>query len=286
MVAMRTETAAVVRVYPVRLFSCIGVRQSNPCREDMLQKKVYFKSGFKVFLESKAGWTGLPFRLKFYTGAPSRAFVACFDGTEYHNCHLHEDGRLCVAFDNHNFGFGTLRMEPTFYLNDACYRDGICDEAITPFDVVCVKYQYDEEGKVIGKEEYTIVLAMDGVKTLETIGTLPAFYQKGEKGDKGDKGDTGEQGPVGPQGAQGPVGPQGERGEQGERGADGAQGRDGAPGPQGPAGEDGQRGEKGDKGDKGDTYTITDADYENIAAKVKTSVDKITYDEALAILTA
>lgn len=148
----------------------------------MLQKKVYFKSDFKIFLESEAGWTGLPFRLKFYTGAPNRAFVACFDGTEYHNCHLHEDGRLCVAFDNHNFGFGTLRMEPTFYLNDACYRDGICDEAIPPFDVV-LKDEPTEE--VPDPEEYTIVLAMDGVKTLETIGTLPAFYQKGDKGEPG-----------------------------------------------------------------------------------------------------
>lgn len=148
----------------------------------MLQKKVYYKSDFKVFLESEAGWSGLPFRLKFYTGAPTRAFFACFDGTEYHNCHVHEDGRLCVAFDNHNFGLGTLKMEPTFYLNDVCYKDGICDETIPPFDVV-VKDAPTEE--VPEPEEYTIVLALDGVKTLETIGTLPAYYQKGDPGEPG-----------------------------------------------------------------------------------------------------
>lgn len=206
----------------------------------MLQKKVYFKSDFKILLESEAGWTGLPFRLKFYTGAPSRAFVACFDGTEYHNCHLHEDGRLCVAFDNHNFGFGTLRMEPTFYLNDACYRDGICDEAIPPFDVVLKDVPTEE---VPEPEEYTIVLAMDGVKTLETIGTLPAFYQKG---DKGDKGDTGEQGPVGPVGPQGPQGIQGIQGEKGDKGDKGDQGIQGEVGP------------RGDKGDKGDAFKYSD----------------------------
>lgn len=44
-------------------------------------------------------------------------------------------------------------------------------------------------------------------------------------------------------------------------------------GPQGPAGA------KGDKGDKGDSYTITDADYEAIAAVV---LSKMTNAEEVA----
>ena len=56
------------------------------------------------------------------------------------------------------------------------------------------------------------------------------------KGDKGDKGDPGEQGI---QGIQGETGPKGDKGDPGE---------------------------KGEKGDKGDSYTITEADYEAIAA--------------------
>ena len=72
---------------------------------------------------------------------------------------------------------------------------------------------------------------------------------KGDKGEKGDKGDTGERGPQGPKGDQGIQGVQGLPGVQGERGP------------------------QGEKGDKGDSYTITEADYAAIAAKVDVPTD-------------
>ena len=53
---------------------------------------------------------------------------------------------------------------------------------------------------------------------------------------------------------------QGERGPQGEPGPKGDKGDPGETGAQGP------QGEKGEKGDKGDSYTITEADYDAIAA--------------------
>lgn len=86
---------------------------------------------------------------------------------------------------------------------------------------------------------------------------------KGEKGDQGEKGDTGERGPQGIQGEAGPQGPQGPKGETGSKGDQGLQGE---VGPQGPQGIQGIQGEKGEKGDKGDSYTITEADYDAIAA--------------------
>lgn len=134
---------------------------------------LYFKSDFQAILASDAGWA-VPFRLKFYTNAPSRPFIACYDGTDYHNCHLQEDGRLCIGFDNHGLGLGELMLQPTFYLNNECYRTGICDEAINPFKPVFV----DTDG-----EEYTLALSLRGATDLKTIGTLPAFYQKGDPGE-------------------------------------------------------------------------------------------------------
>lgn len=135
----------------------------------MKQKNIFFKSDFKLMLESESGWA-VPFQLKFYTNAPSRPFIACFDGSEYKNCHLQEDGRLCIGFDAHGLGLGLLMMQPTFYLNDECYATGVCDEVIPPTPVIC----QDEDGTNV-----TIQLTLQGSDTLETIGTLPAYYMAG-----------------------------------------------------------------------------------------------------------
>src|SRR5699024_2142599 len=110
---------------------------------------------------------------------------------------------------------------------------------------------------------------------------------KGPKGDtgpqgaKGDKGDPGPQGPKGEPGEPGEIGPQGPKGDKGEQGPAGPKGEAGSQGPQGERGPQGLQGEKGPKGDKGDpgpegpqgaqgpagpTYTITETDYEAIAA--------------------
>lgn len=115
----------------------------------------------------------------------------------------------------------------------------------------------------------------------------------GVQGPKGEPGETGPQGPKGAQGLQGPAGPKGDagiQGPQGERGPKGDQGEQGIQGPKGDTGEIGPQGERGPqglqgiqgpKGDKGDpgpegpqgaqgpagpTYTITETDYEAIAA--------------------
>lgn len=110
---------------------------------------------------------------------------------------------------------------------------------------------------------------------------------KGPKGDtgpqgaKGDKGDPGIQGPQGEPGEPGEIGPQGPKGDKGEQGIQGPKGEAGSQGPQGERGPQGLQGEQGPKGDKGDpgpkgeqgaqgpagpTYTITETDYEAIAA--------------------
>lgn len=112
-------------------------------------------------------------------------------------------------------------------------------------------------------------------------GPAGAQGAKGDKGDpgiqgpKGDKGDPGpqgpqglqgEQGPKGDPGPQGPQGPKGDKGEQGPQGERGPKGDPGIQGPKGDKGDPGPKGEQGAQGPAGPTYTITETDYEAIAA--------------------
>ena len=95
----------------------------------------------------------------------------------------------------------------------------------------------------------------------------------------------------GPEGPRGPEGPQGPPGADGQDGAPGADGADGASayevalangfvgteaewlaslvGPEGPAGQDGAPGDKGDKGDKGDPGFPTEAQWNDLVARVE-----------------
>lgn len=152
----------------------------------METKSIFFKSDFNIILKSEAGWA-VPFRLKFYTNVPARAHVASFDGTEYSGCHLIDADTLCIGIDNTGtdgkaiLGLGKLLMAPEFYLDNDCYNDGICNEHLAPSPVIVT----DEDGT-----QYEIVLDLNGSSTLQTIGTLPAYYQKGDKGDPGEGGIT------------------------------------------------------------------------------------------------
>ena len=127
-----------------------------------------FKSDFSVILASDAGWSGVPFRLKFYTNAPTRGYEASWDGNEWCNCHLTDDGRLCVAFDNHHLGIGALMLEPRFYLDNKCFNDGTCMEVVKPFSPVFI-----DPTKPEGEQEYQLFLGLKGVSSLQVIGTLP-----------------------------------------------------------------------------------------------------------------
>ena len=240
-------------------------------------KQIYFKSDFQILLDSEAGWT-VPFQLRFYTNAPSRPFVASFDGTEYTNCHIHEgDDRLCIGFDDHGLGLGMLMVEMRFYLNSECYASGICDEVIPPQAVTV--YDEDEE------QDYTITLSLQGASTLETVGTLPAYYQKGDKGDTGATGPQGPQGEQGLQGEQGPQGLQGDKGDKGDKGDTGAQGPQGPQGLQGergPQGETGAQGPQGETGPQGPRSEYAESDHETAAADhQQATADHTATSEAL-----
>ena len=139
-------------------------------------KNIFFKTDFAITEKSEAGY-GVPFRFKYFTASPSRAFVASFDGNEYHNCHLDDDGNLCIGFDDHNMGLGTLMVERTYYLNNSCYVSGVCDERIAPAPVVI---EEEGEGGVINK--FQIVLSLQGETTINATSTVEPYYAKGDPG--------------------------------------------------------------------------------------------------------
>lgn len=135
----------------------------------MQQIPIYFKSDFKLFIRTEAGFA-VPFKFEFYTNMPSRPYIAKYDGHKYHNCELLEDGRLCIAFDDHGFGLGKLMIRQSYYLNDADYASEICDRVIAPQPVVNI------DDNLLRSE---IVLALSGDDTIEFTSQLPPYYQAG-----------------------------------------------------------------------------------------------------------
>ena len=185
-------------------------------------KQIFFKTDFTITERSEAGY-GVPFRFKYYTGAPSRAFVASFDGQEYHNCHLDDDDNLVIGFDDQHMGLGTLMVERTYYLNDANYASGVCDEWIAPKAVVIE--EEDDQGQVV---KFNLQLSLQGDASINAVSTIEPYWAKGDPG-KSAYEIAVEHGFVGTEeewlqslhGAQGAQGPQGEQGPQGDPGVSG-----------------------------------------------------------------
>jgi len=185
-------------------------------------KQIFFKTDFTITEKSEAGY-GVPFRFKYFTGAPSRAFVASFDGQEYHNCRLDDDGNLVIGFDDQKMGLGILKVERTYYLNDANYASGVCDEYIAPKPVVIE--ELDDQGQPV---YFNLQLALQGDASINAVSTIEPYWAKGDPGESAyqiavDHGYVGTEeewlqslhGATGAQGPQGPQGPQGEPGVSG-----------------------------------------------------------------------
>lgn len=135
----------------------------------MQQKLIYYKSDFKLFIRTEAGFS-VPFRFEFYTDKPNRPFVAKYDGTNYIGCFLMEDGRLCVAVENAGFGFGKLMIKQTYFLNDADYPEKVCDRVIDPRPVLDLTNP---------DNPCEIVMGPEGDDDIEFTVELPPYYQAG-----------------------------------------------------------------------------------------------------------
>ena len=85
---------------------------------------------------------------------------------------------------------------------------------------------------------------------------------------QGTQGPAGKDGIPGKDGKDGKDGAPGRDGVDGKDGEPGPAGKDGAQGPEGPQGPEGKQGPQGETGPQGESYVITEADYEEIAARV------------------
>jgi hypothetical protein len=135
-------------------------------------RHVNYQSDFRVvfsFPENKL--PEYPWQLELSTPntAAYNAFMAWFDGTEYHNCLPLEDGTLLVTVDNHNLAPGLLSYKLTIDAPDSEFPDGEMN-VTTPGDLgIELWYGPSEE---LSNEELNVIVV-----------TL-----KGEKGDTGDPG--------------------------------------------------------------------------------------------------
>lgn len=212
------------------------------------------------------------------------AFVASFDGENYHNCSMQSDTKLLVAVDNHKLQPGILSYKFKIKAPDAAFPDGVMN-VTTPGQLGIELWagpsdEFEHEGVNV------IVLPLEG-----------------DKGDKGDPGKSAyelfkEHNPdselTEEEYAEAPiveaaraaaladnppkivevegvqywafydedtkqyvVSEYPARGEKGDPGATGDQGPQGPEGPQGPQGEKGDTGETGPQGPKGDTPVLT-----------------------------
>ena len=188
----------------------------------MNYKDIFYRTDFAITEHSEAGYN-VPFRFRYYAAAPSRYFEASFDGTNFTNCRLDDQGNLVIGFDNHNLGCGILMVTRTYYLNNQDYADGVCDESIAPTPVVIE--EEDSQGQT---QYFNIRLALSGETAIDASSTVLPYYAKGDPGESAyqiavDHGYVGTEeewleslkGAPGAQGPQGPQGPQGETGVSG-----------------------------------------------------------------------
>ena len=223
--------------------------------------RINYKSDFILTLESDAGWM-TPFCIKFWTGAPSQAYFAGWDGTTYTNCAPveGEPTKLLVQFDDHNLPVGNLKYQVGYHFTVEDFPTTIEDEVINQASVIIevdgepaqvmldfngetapeIQFSlpaYANEAQRIANEEErerifaemqeenaTAVAGAENVNA-ELSGTiLTVTNRDGVSTSKNVQGPQGIQGPTGETGATGAQGPQGPAGPAGKDGKDGATG--------------------------------------------------------------
>ena len=248
--------------------------------------RINYKSDFILTLESDAGWM-TPFCIKFWTGAPSLAFFASWDGTTYTNCAYDpsEPTKLTVQFDDHHLPIGELKFQIAYHFTVADFPNDTEDEVINPANITTE----------IDGQEYQVMLDFTGETAPEIQFSLPAYANEAQRIENELQREANEaqrianeqaredataaavqgaenvnaqlsgtiltvtnrngvstsknvQGPQGEQGPEGQTGATGPQGPQGPAGKDGKDGQTGATGAQGPQGPAGPQGPTGPQG--------------------------------------
>ena len=134
--------------------------------------RILYKSDFVLTLVSDAGWM-TPFCIKFWTGAPSQAYFAGWDGTTYTNCApvAGEPTKLQVQFDDHHLPIGNLKYQIAYHFTMADFPNDTEDEVLNQANVTTE----------INGEEYQVMLDFTGETAPEIQFSLPAYANEAQR---------------------------------------------------------------------------------------------------------
>lgn len=133
--------------------------------------KINFKSDFVLPIQSDAGWA-IPFCIKFWTGAPSKAYFVGYDGTSYHNCRMGDTSdKLVVLFDDHHLPIGELQMQIAYHTTIEEFPTVQFDEVTNP---VMVTTEIDGQ-------EHQVMLDFTGETAPEIQFSLPAYANEAKR---------------------------------------------------------------------------------------------------------
>ena len=134
--------------------------------------RILYKSDFILTLVSDAGWA-TPFCIKFWTGSPSQAYFASFDGTTYTHCApvAGEPTKLQVQFDDHHLPIGNLKYQIGYHFTVADFPNDTEDEVLNQANVTTE----------INGEEYQVMLDFTGETAPEIQFSLPAYANEAQR---------------------------------------------------------------------------------------------------------
>ena len=134
--------------------------------------RINYKSDFILTLNSDAGWL-TPFCIKFWTGAPSQAYLVGFDGTTYTHCApvAGEPTKLLVQFDDHHLPIGDLKFQIGYHFTVADFPTSVEDEVINQASVII-----DVDGAPA-----KVMLDLNGETAPEIKFSLPAYANEAQR---------------------------------------------------------------------------------------------------------
>ena len=134
--------------------------------------RINYKSDFILTLQSDAGWL-TPFCIKFWTGAPSQAYYAYYDGMSYTHC-APVDGeptKLLVQFDDHHLPIGDLKFQIGYHFTVADFPTSVEDEVINQASVIIE----------IDDAPAQVMLDFNGETAPEIQFALPAYVNEAQR---------------------------------------------------------------------------------------------------------
>ena len=135
--------------------------------------RINYKSDFILTLNSDAGWM-TPFCIKFWTGAPSQAFFAQWDGITYTHCAYDpsEPTKLTVQFDDHHMPIGDLKFQIAYHFTVADFPNDTEDEVLNAAKITT---------EVDGVLYDTMMLDFNGETAPEIQFSLPAYANEAQR---------------------------------------------------------------------------------------------------------